>query len=156
MSLSLSVSWYRSPHYVPRCRVHGGRTCVSLRRAFYVGVHRTVSDIEREKDNGIRGPRQRERDETLSKPRTLSWIEEEGLFPWKILWKTFRSASSLRECIILFFLSFCRFVLKRIFFVEFGERETFVRTFLISFKEKKRKMWTIMYAEVEILRGILS
>lgn len=95
VSLSLSVSWYRSPHYVPRCRVHGGRTCVSLRRAFYVGVHRTVSDIEREKDNGIRGPRQRERDETLSKPRTLSWIEEEGLFPWKILWKTFRSASSL-------------------------------------------------------------
>lgn len=85
MSLSLSVSWYRSPHYVPRCRVHGGRTCVSLRRAFYVGVHRTVSDIEREKDNGIRGPRQRERDETLSKPRTLSWIEKEGLFPWKIL-----------------------------------------------------------------------
>lgn len=47
-------------------------------------------------------------------------------------------------------------MLKRIFFVEFGERETFVRTFLISFKEKKRKMWTIMYAEVEILRGILS
>lgn len=89
------LSRYRSPHYVPRCRVHGGRTCVSLRRAFYVGVHRTVSDIEREKDNGIRGPRQRERDETLSKPRTLSWIEEEGLFPWKILWKTFRSASSL-------------------------------------------------------------